>query len=151
MTMGTYDKILADVKSAMLSKDVLKRDCLRGIVSELKNQSVNAGKELTEDICISVLKKAAKQRNDSIQCFEAGGRKDLADNERKELELIEKYLPKMLSEQEVQSAVLSIMSSEKLPQTKASMGKIMKALNARPDSSLIDKKAAAQYLSTFLK
>ena len=58
--MTTYDKIQADIKDAMLDKNNVKRDCLRSIVSEIKNRTVNAGKELSEGICLDVLKKAVK-------------------------------------------------------------------------------------------
>ena len=88
--MGTlYDLILADMKKAMLNKDTIKRDCLRGIISEVKNATVNAGKELSKEAVISVLKKAAKQRHDSIKSFKDGGREDLAMKEEQELKMIE--------------------------------------------------------------
>lgn len=96
---NTYDKIVADIKEAMLDHNNVKRDCLRSIVSEIKNQSINAGKELTENICISVLKKAVKQHNDSIENFKFGNREDLALKEIEELKYIECYLPKMFSEE----------------------------------------------------
>ena len=86
--MTTYDKIQVDIKEAMLNKDVVKRDCLRSIISEIKNRTVNAGKELSESICIDVLKKAVKQHNDSIESFKAGKREDLALKEMEELKHI---------------------------------------------------------------
>lgn len=147
----TYDNILADIKKAMIEKDTLTRDCLRSVVSEIKNQTVNAGKQLTEDVCMNVLKKSVKQRNDSIESFKAGGRDDLVKKEQDELEVLEKYLPKMYSEEQVQMIVLKVIADNKIEETKKSFGTIMKALNALPDKNLIDKKVVSQYLGTLLK
>lgn len=151
MDIIVYQKILDDIKEAMKAHDNAKRDCLRSIVSEIKNQTVNAGKELTEDICMVVLKKAVKQRNDSISNFKLGGRDDLAQKEETELKFIEAYLPKMLSEFEVQRIILQIIVENKLEEKKQNMGKIMKFISARPDANLIDRKYASQYLGVLLK
>ena len=151
MDIIVYQKILDDIKEAMKAHDNAKRDCLRSIVSEIKNQTVNAGKELTEDICMAVLKKAVKQRNDSISSFKLGGRDDLAQKEETELKFIEAYLPKMLSEFEVQRIILQIIVENKLEEKKQNMGKIMKFISARPDANLIDRKYASQYLGILLK
>ena len=151
MDIIVYQKILDDIKEAMKAHDNAKRDCLRSIVSEIKNQTVNAGKALTEDICMAVLKKAVKQRNDSISSFKLGGRDDLAQKEETELKFIEAYLPKMLSELEVQRIILQIIVENKLEEKKQNMGKIMKFISARPDANLIDRKYASQYLGILLK
>lgn len=99
------NKLQAEIKAAMLIKDPVKRDCLRGIISEIKNQTVNAGKEITDDICLKVLQKAKKQREDSIVCFEAAGRNDLIIKEKYELDCLSTYLPKMLSEEETKDLI----------------------------------------------
>ena len=151
MDIIVYQKILEDIKEAMKTHDNAKRDCLRSIVSEIKNQTVNAGKELTEDICMAVLKKAVKQRNDSISSFKLGGRDDLAQKEETELKFIEAYLPKMLSELEVKRIILQIIVENKLEEKKQNMGKIMEFISARPDANLIDRKYASQYLGVLLK
>lgn len=149
--MTTYDKIQADIKDAMLDKNNVKRDCLRSIVSEIKNRTVNAGKELSEGICLDVLKKAVKQHNDSIESFKVGKREDLALKEMEELTYIETYLPKMHSEEQVQMIVLETLSANSIPEVKSNFGKVMKLLNAREDKDLIDKKYASQYLNALLK
>ena len=146
-----FSKLLEDIKAAMKTGDTLKRDCLRGVVSQIKDQTVNAGKELTDSICINVLKKAAKQRNDSIASFKQGGRDDLVAKEEAELKLIESYLPKMYSEEEVQTIVLKLVNDNKIPEVKTSIGRIMKLVNELPDKDLIDKKTVSRYLSVLLK
>ena len=101
---------------------------------------MNAGKEITDDICINVLRKCAKQRKDSILSFEAGNRNDLAEKEKKELELIEQFLPQMLTEEQIQTRVLKLIADNHIEETKKNMGVIMKALNQLSEKNLIDKK-----------
>ena len=149
--MSIYDIILSDIKNAMLEKNNVKRDCLRSVVSEIKNQSINAGKELTDDICLNVLKKSVKQHNDSIESFKIGKREDLALKEMEELRYIEGYLPKMLSEEDTQMTVLKLIADNKIEDKKSNLGKIMKLINTLPNKNLIDRKYVSIYLNTLLK
>ena len=142
--MMIYDKILSDIKQAMIDKDNVKRDCLRSIVSEIKNQTVNAGKELTEDIVLKVIQKSAKQHNDSISQFKAGNRLDLVEKEENELKVIESYLPKMLSAEETHAIVDNILNN--IEAIKKNMGLIMKQLPKE-----VDRKIASAYLNKVLK
>ena len=141
--MTTYEKIQSEIKSAMLNKDNVKRDCLRSIVSEIKNQTVNAGKEITEDIVLKCIQKSVKQHKDSIESFKAGGRDDLAEKELEELKHIEVYLPKMLSEDETKTIIKNILMN--VEATKKNMGIIMKQL-----PSEVDKKIASKLLAKML-
>ena len=141
--MTTYEKIQSEIKSAMLNKDNVKRDCLRSIVSEIKNQTVNAGKEITEDIVLKCIQKSVKQHKDSIESFKAGGRDDLAEKELEELKHIEVYLPKMLSEDETKAIIENILTN--VEATKKNMGIIMKQL-----PSDVDKKIASKLLAKML-
>jgi uncharacterized protein YqeY len=143
MKMTTYEKIQSEIKSAMLNKDNVKRDCLRSIVSEIKNQTVNAGKEITEDIVLKCIQKSVKQHKDSIESFKAGGRDDLAEKELEELKHIEVYLPKMLSEDETKTIIENILTN--VEATKKNMGIIMKQL---PNE--VDKKIASKLLAKML-
>ena len=142
--MTIYEKIQCEIKNAMLNKDNVKRDCLRGIVSEIKNQTVNAGKELTEEIVLKVIQKSVKQHKDSIESFKIGGREDLAEKELEELKHIEVYLPKMLSEDETKTIIENILTN--VEATKKNMGFIMKQL---PNE--VDKKIASKILNSILK
>jgi uncharacterized protein YqeY len=141
--MTTYEKIQNEIKSAMLNKDNVKRDCLRSIVSEIKNQTVNAGKEITEDIVLKCIQKSVKQHKDSIESFKVGGREDLAEKESEELKHIEVYLPKMLSEDETKTIIENILMN--VEATKKNMGIIMKQL---PNE--VDKKIASKLLAKIL-
>lgn len=146
-----YDKITDDIKKAMIAKDAVTRDVLRTLVSDIKNQTINAGKELTEDVVLKCIQKSVKQHNDSIEQFKTANREELLNKELAEKKVLEGYLPKMHSESTVQTIILQIINDNKLPEVKASMGKIMKLLNEREDRALIDKKLASMYLNSLLK
>ena len=103
--MGTYEKVQADVKTAMLERDDVRRDCLRMLVSDVKNQTVNAGREITEEIVVKCVKKAVKQREDALSQFEQAGRDDLAGRERAELAFLREYLPKAMPEDRLEEGM----------------------------------------------
>jgi uncharacterized protein YqeY len=142
--MTTYEKIQSEIKNAMRDYNNVKRDCLRSLVSDIKNQTVNAGKEITEDIVLKCIQKSVKQHKDSIESFKAGGREDLALKEAEELSYIEGYLPKMLDEAETKAVIENILMS--VEATKKNMGLIMKQL---PKD--VDRKIASKILSSLLK
>lgn len=144
--MSLQEKLLADLKTAMLARDELKTRVLRSIKAALleKEVSIRTGGEasLTEDMVMDVLIKATKQRKDSLSQFEAAGREDLAQIEREELAIISSYLPQTLSEEElvveVQQAIKNLGAS-----SPADMGKVMgyltPKLKGRADGALISQ------------
>ena len=142
--MNTYEKILLDMKAAMIGREEIRKNCLRMLVSDVKNQTVNAGKELTEEVVLKCVKKAVKQHEDSVAQFESAGRADLASKERQELGYLRGYLPEALSEDELRAAIVRIL--ETVEPVRKNMGLIMKSLP--PDA---DKKVAAGILSQLLK
>jgi uncharacterized protein YqeY len=142
--MTIYNEIQNNIKDAMLSKNIVKRDCLRSIISEIKNQTVNAGKEITDEICLKVIQKSVKQHSDSIESFKMGNREDLALKEAEELSYIQGYLPKMLDEAETKSIIENILMN--IEATKKNMGIIMKQL---PKD--VDRKIASKILNGILK
>lgn len=144
------DLINSEIKSAMLSKNTLKRDCLRMVVSEIKNQTVNAGKPVTEEICTNVLRKSVKTHNDSIEQFEKAGRADLVEKEREELSIIESFLPKMLDENDTKIVVQSTINALGMEPVKKNFGKIMKEISNSPRSAQIDKKIVSKILNEIL-
>ena len=139
-----YEQIATDIKSAMKTGDTVRRDCLRSLMSEIKNQTVNAGKELTEDVVVRCVQKAVKQHDDSIAQFKEAGRTDLLEKEEKELAVLKTYLPKMLSEDETKVLIDNVLQT--VDAIKKNMGFIMKQL-----PSEVDRKVAAKYLNGILK
>jgi len=143
--MNMHETIMADIKAAMLSKNNVKRDCLRALISEIKNQTVNAGKEITDEVCLKVIRKSAKQHNDSIENFKLGKREDLALKEAEELAYIEAYLPKMVSEDETLQIIESLIANGTEP-VKKNMGLFMKSFGQN-----VDRKIASKILNSILK
>lgn len=140
--MSLKTTIEQDIKQAMLSKDKDSLRALRAIKSQilLAETEKGSGGELSADTEMKLLTKAAKQRKDSIEIFEKQNRDDLAATEKSELEIIERYLPKQLSEDEVAAVVKSVIQEVEAagPQD---MGKVMgtatKKLAGKADGKLI--------------
>ena len=133
----TYDKIQAKIKSAMKEGNTLVRDTLRMVVADIKNMTVNEGKEITEEVVIACLKKFAKQEEDSIASAKAANRTDLVEKATKELSVVSQFLPKMMTEQEQRELCEDLYS--RIPGS--TFGSIMKEL-----PSNCDKKFCAKFL-----
>lgn len=103
--MELLEKIEIDYKSALKSRDNFKVSVLRMIKSALKNLEIEKGTSITEQEATNALEKQAKQRRDSISQYLSGGRDDLAETEKNELIVIEKYLPDKMTDDEIQEKV----------------------------------------------
>jgi len=127
-SMSLEQKIMGDLKTAMLAKDEKALRSLRAIKAAilLAKTSEGSGGELKEDDEIKLLQKLVKQRKDSLEIFQQQNRTDLAQKEQEEIEIIEKFLPKQLSADELRSEVASIIS-EVGASSPADMGKVMGA------------------------
>ena len=125
-----YDRLMADMKTAMKEHDMVAVNAIRGVIAKAKDLTVNAGKEMTDEAVLSVISKGAKQREESIAQFTAAGRAELAETEKKELELLKKYLPAQLGEDEV-AAVVKAVIAETGASSKKDMGRVMKETMAR--------------------
>ncbi len=140
--MSLKTQIDADIKTAMLAKDKDSLTALRSIKSLilLSETEKGAAEELNADAEIKLLTKAAKQRRESADVFGSQGRKDLQDKELLELAVIERYLPKQLSEDEVKAAVNTIIQKVGASSA-ADLGKVMgvasKELAGKADGKVI--------------
>jgi uncharacterized protein YqeY len=109
--MGSYlDKLTADVKTAMKAGEKDKLTVLRMIISDIKKK-VEAEGELSDEAELAVLQKAVKTRNDTIDQATAAGRDEIAANEQKEIEMIQGYLPKQMTPEEVDEKVREIAAA----------------------------------------
>jgi len=121
-------KITEDIKSAMRAKDKLSLNALRALKSALTNAAIEKsglGTELDDTESLAVVRKQIKQRQDSIEQFEKANRPELAESENAEIDVLSKYLPASLSEDEL-SAIVSKALEETGASSKADMGKAMK-------------------------
>jgi hypothetical protein len=121
------EKIDQDLKQAMRDKDQVKLRTLRFVKSALKNREIELGRELDESDIASLLKSQVKSREQSAQMYRQGKRDDLADLEEKEIAIIKKYLPKELSEAEIDKAVDDIIAQTGAS-SPADIGIVMKTM-----------------------
>ena len=128
--MGLEEKIMTDLKAAMLAKDEKSLRSLRAIKAAiiLAKTSEGAGGVLKEEDEIKLLQKLVKQRKDSLEIYEKQNRADLADKEKEELEVIEKFLPKQMSPEELRVVIEKIIN-ETGAASPADMGKVMGVAN----------------------
>jgi uncharacterized protein len=124
------DKVRADMTAAMKAQEKERLSTLRMLQSALKNEQINLGHELSDEEAMSVIRKAMKQRQDSIEQYTNAGRTELADKERSEMELLKTYLPPELTDDELESGIREIIATTGA-QSKKDMGKVMKEATAR--------------------
>ena len=124
--MSIREQILADIKEAMKSKNEFVRDTLRTINAALKQVEVDERIEMTDEIVLPLLQKEIKKRQDSVELYLKGGREDLANKERSEIDIIVKYLPKQLSDNELEKKIKQIIASVGASSIKE-LGAVMKA------------------------
>lgn len=134
-----------ELKQAMIAKEELRLSVIRMLVSAITYYEIDkggAGYEATDEDVMSVIGRQVKQRKDSIEQFEKANRQDLADKEKKELELLEKYLPAQMGEDEIRSLVKEAIITTGAT-TPAEMGKVMAALmsktKGKADGSIVSR------------
>lgn len=144
--MTIQEKIKEEMKEAMKAREEVRLSVLRSLISAFTNESVVLGNKpsdpLSDEDAMNILIRASKQRKDSIEQFEKGGRKELADSEREELAIIEEYLPEKMGDDEIRNYILekkdemSIDSPEDFGQL---MGAVMVGLKGKADGSVVKK------------
>ncbi|MDX8359541.1 MULTISPECIES: GatB/YqeY domain-containing protein [Bacillaceae] len=148
--MGLLERLNTDMKQAMKNKEKEKLSVIRMVKSSLQNEAIKIGSsQLSEDEELTVLSRELKQRKDSLQEFEKAGRSDLVDKLKDEISLLEIYMPKQLSEDEIKEIVKETIAAVNAS-SKADMGKVMGALmpkvKGKADGSLVNK-VVQQFLS----
>lgn len=126
--MSLKEQIVSDMKDAMRAKDAKRLGTIRMLTAAMKQKEVDERIELNDQQVQAIIEKMIKQRKDSITQFEAGGRPDLADNEKAEVEVLTAYMPAALSMEEVEKEVAAAVAGASGPQD---MGKVMGVLKGR--------------------
>jgi uncharacterized protein len=134
--MTLLDTLQDEMKSAMKSRDQARLDALRFIVSAVRYFQVD-NPNLTDEQITEVLKKEAKKRRESIVAYKAAGRDELLAKEEYELGIIEEYLPKMMSEDEVRAKVKEALDSAKPDNFGLAMNAAMKAIGKEAEGSMV--------------
>jgi uncharacterized protein YqeY len=137
--MSLSNRLSDDLKVAMKARDQLRMDAIRMVMAALKNKEFELKKELDEAEASRVLLTLVKQRKEAAELYQKGKREDLADKELKEITIIEGYLPKALSQEEIIKIVESAVQ-EAGPVTMKDMGKVMKAVMAKLAGQPVDGK-----------
>lgn len=140
--MSLKDQLIQDLKESMKSGNADKVGVLRMLNAALHNQAIAKGKDavLTEDEVLQVLLREAKKRRESVEAFTKGNRSELAEKEKAELRIVESYLPKQLSREEVTAAVEKVLAGLA---DKSNQGLVMKAvmaeLKGKADGKMISR------------
>ena len=140
--LSLLDTINQDLKAAMLSKDVIVRDTLRMLIADIKRFEIDERVEADDTKVSDLINKNVKQRRDSIAQFKSGGREDLVATEEEQLNVILKYLPEQLSEEEIQKLVqdgIAAVSAESMKDMGKLMGHLKPIFEGKADMSIVSK------------
>lgn len=146
--MSLQEKIMADLKAAMRAKDDLAKETLRMLKTEIGRKELELGRALNETDELAVLTRAVKTRKESAAQYAEGGREDLAQKERDEMAIIDKYLPKAMTEDEARVAIAAIIADTGAT-SKKDMGAVMKEVRSKY-AGQIDGKLASAIVSGLL-
>lgn len=141
--MTLKDQIISDMTAAMKAKDAERTSTLRMVKAAITNREKDGGAEITDEEVLKLLRTQVKQRRDSVEQYEKGGRQELADKEQAEIAIIEGYLPQGASQDEVDQAVTAAIAETGASSIK-DMGAVMKAAMVRLAGKNADGKAVSE-------
>ncbi len=148
--MSLRDRLSEDLKLAMKSRDQLRMDVIRMIKAAVLNKEVELKKDLDDAEMSRVMTTLIKQRKEAADQFDKGHRTDLATKERQEISIIESYLPKAVSAEEVARQVEAVIK-ETGASTLKDMGQVMKAVMARLAGQTVDGKVVSDFVKSRLQ
>lgn len=135
-------KIKSDLNEALKQGDELSRSVLGMVLAAIINKELAKAKESTDGEAVEILFSELKKRKESIVAFEKGNRQELADKEKKEIEVLQKYLPKLMSEEEIKKIVKAAVDKTGAKDAK-DMGRVMKEISpqvkGKAEGSLVSK------------
>lgn len=147
--MSLYDRLTEDLKFAMKSRNQLRMDVIRMIKAAVLNKEVELKRDLDDAEMSRVMTTLVKQRRESIEQFEKAQRQELAAKERQEIEIIESYLPKPISPEELETLVTSVIADTGSRSMKE-MGAVMKAVMTRLEGQTVDGKRVSELVKSKL-
>ena len=148
--MSLNDKIISDLTEAMKAKEADRLSTLRMVKANLMNRKIEKGGELTDDEIIKALQSLVKQRRDSVDQYQKAGRDELAAKEDAEIRIIEKYLPKPASSEEIEAAVNTAIAETGANSLKE-MGIVMKAALSKLEGKSADGKMVSETVKRLLQ
>ena len=144
--MSLKQQIVSDLTSSMKAQDAARTSTLRMVKAAVMNREIEKGNELDDEEMMKLLRSLVKQRHDSVEQYEKGGRQDLADKEKTEIDVIEAYLPQAASREEIEQAVNAALAETGATSMK-DMGRVMKAAQ----TALTGKNADGRTVSELVK
>jgi uncharacterized protein len=138
--MNLLEKIEQELKSAMKSGNTVRTETLKMLKSDISYEKGKTGKELTDELLLEVVTRSAKRRRESIKEFQKGGRQDLVDKETEELAVVEEFLPKQMTEEEIDAFItgkLATLGTVTQKEMGHVMGEIMKELKGKADGGAV--------------
>lgn len=140
--MNLLEQIEKDMREAMKSGDTLRSDTLKMVKTDIMYEKAKTGEDLSDEKVLEVVTRAAKKRRESMEEYRKGGREDLAEKEEKENEIIQAYLPELMSEEEVGAKVDEAIAAAGAVTKKdfgRIMGPLMKELKGKADGAVVKK------------
>ena len=147
--MKHFEKIQSDMYQAMKSGEKETANTLRNVLAKLKDKQIEKRTDLTQEEEIKTLQTLVKQRKESIDLYQKGGRDELVDQETKEMDIINSYLPKMMDDEKIKEIVESVIQDTDAS-SMADMGKVMPEV-MKLGKGLIDGKTAQRFVNEQLK
>ena len=140
--MNLKEKFTTDLKESMKSKDEVKVSTIRFLMSAIHNVEIEKGKDMVDEDIVTIIQKQVKQRRESIEGFEKGNRPELVEKEKREMEILQEYLPEQISSSDIElmvdKAINDTSSSEQKDIGKV-MGKLSGDLKGKADMGLVSK------------
>ena len=136
------ERLQKELIEAMKSKNKMKIDVIKLVKATIQNEEINLKKELTDEEVLSIITKQVKMRKDALADFEKAGREDLINQYNSEIEILNEYLPKELTEDEARKIIDEAFDIVK-PTSQADMGKIMKEVSSKLKNRFDMSKASA--------
>ncbi len=140
--MSLLEQLTTDMKQALKAQDKVKLSTIRMLISQLKNERIDSGGELTPDQELQVLMNAAKKRKEAIDAYQQANRLDLAEKEQQELAIIQQYLPAQLSDEQIAAKIDEIIvavGASGLKDLGKVMAEAMKQLKGKADGKKVQQ------------
>lgn len=147
--MSLKERLMSDLKASMKNKDKIRKDAITLVRAAIKQKEVDERRELTDEDIIEVISKQVKQKRDSIESFRQGGREDLALSTQNEIDILMEYLPRQLTEDEIDEIVkqaIEEIGANSMKDMGKVMSFIMPKVKGKADGGIINK-IVKQYLS----
>lgn len=142
--MSLKERLMSDLKDAMREGDQIRKDAIRMVRAAVKNKEIELQQEISDEKVIEIISQEVKRRKEAIEMFEKGGRDDLVEREKAQLEILLAYMPEQMSREEIKEVVQEIvedMNATSIRQLGPVMGRAMEELKGRAEGNVVNEVA----------